>query len=136
MLAPSHGSKAGFGEEHESLSCAKNSLSIAGRCGNGPNLVLEARGEAGSELALSHVSTPAKLAEALRAFTPLDVSEGLLKVSTGFERWRWLLHAADTVIIQEIAKPYRSLARVFHMRSCLRHACLSSTSCWSALECV
>ena len=56
------------------------SLPFAGRCGNGPNLVLEARGEAGSELALSHVSTPARLAEALRAFTPLDVSEGLLKV--------------------------------------------------------
>ena len=44
--------------------------------------MLEARGEAGSELALSHVGTPAKLGEALRAFTTLDVSEPLLKVST------------------------------------------------------
>ncbi len=52
----------------------------AGLCGNGPNLVLEARGEAGNELKLSHVGTPAKLAEALRLFTSLDVSEALLKV--------------------------------------------------------
>ena len=43
--------------------------------------MLEAQGEAGSELALSHVSTPAKLAEALRAFMLLDVSDALLKVT-------------------------------------------------------
>ncbi|KAK9822827.1 hypothetical protein WJX81_006228 [Elliptochloris bilobata] len=52
-----------------------------GRCGNGPNLLLESRGEASSELALSHVSTPAKLAEALRAFTAVDVSDPLLKAT-------------------------------------------------------
>ncbi len=41
--------------------------------------MLEARGQPGSELALSHVSTPAKLAEALRAFTPLELPDALLK---------------------------------------------------------
>jgi hypothetical protein len=45
--------------------------------------VLEARGQAGSELALSHVSTPAKLAEALRAFTALELPDALLKARRG-----------------------------------------------------
>lgn len=45
--------------------------------------MLEARGQAGSELALSHVSTPAKLAEALRAFTALELPDALLKARRG-----------------------------------------------------
>lgn len=136
VLALSRSARQHFGEEYDTVHCAYTSLPLAGRCGNGPNLVLEARGEAGSELALSHVSTPAKLAEALRAFTPLEVSEGLLKVSTGCVRWRLRFHTAETVVKRLLpASQAGRLARVLlRGNACLTHACLRSTSCWSALR--
>lgn len=55
-----------------------DSIFLVGKCGNGPNMRLEPDG-----LDVSHMGTPAKVAQLLRDVCNMDVSPALLKVIMG-----------------------------------------------------